>query len=142
MAIVESDHLPIETIVKKPLSKKQKRLQIMKLMMLQYDTEIRYEQGEKMHTTDFLSRVVYKEERDKDQDGHSQINAISYFRIGKEKLRRETNNNEIFSTLNRMIVDVLPEKRSELPVQLSHFFTFRNELPSHDGLNFKGEQVI
>ncbi len=61
MTIVETDHKPIESIVKKPLSKAPKRLQIMLLRMSQYDTEIRYKQGTKMHIADMLSRDAHTE---------------------------------------------------------------------------------
>eukprot|EP00112_Aurelia_sp_Birch-Aquarium-sp1_P025925 Seg889.4 transcript_id=Seg889.4/GoldUCD/mRNA.D3Y31 product="Retrovirus-related Pol polyprotein from transposon 17.6" pseudo=true protein_id=Seg889.4/GoldUCD/D3Y31 len=60
MTIVETDHKPIVSIVKKPLSKAPKRLQSMLLRMSQYDTEIRYKQGTKMQIADMLSRDAYK----------------------------------------------------------------------------------
>ena len=56
MRIVETDHKPIQIIVKKPLSKAPKRLHGMLLRMSQYDTEIHYKQGRTMHILDMLSR--------------------------------------------------------------------------------------
>ena len=145
MTVVETDHKPIESIVKKPLSKAPKRLQSMLLRMSQYDTEIRYKQGIKMHIADMLSRDAYADKRDKDQDRHNQVNAVSHLRISEERLaefRRETSNDETLTVLKRVIIEGWPDTKNELPVQISPYFTFRDELTVHDGLVFKGEQVI
>ena len=64
----------------------------MLLRMSQYDAEIYYKHGRTMHVADMLSRDTYTRERDPDQDRHSQINAVSHFCMGKERLgelRRE-----------------------------------------------------
>ena len=145
MTMVETDHKPIESIVKKPLSKAPKRLQSMLLRMSQYDTEIRYKQGSNMHIADLLSRDAYTDKGGKDQGRHDQINAVGHLCISKERLaefRRESSNDETLTALKRVIIVGWPETKNQLPAQLSPYFTFRDELTVHDGLIFKGEQVI
>ena len=53
--IVNTDHKPLETIVKKPLCKAPKRIQGMRL--LQYDIVVKYTKGKEMHIADTLSRA-------------------------------------------------------------------------------------
>ena len=92
-----------------------------------------------------LSKDACTEERDKDQDRHSQIKAVNHLHIGKERLvelRRESSNDEALSLIKREFIEGWPETKKELPVQLSPYFTFRNELTVHGSSLFKGEQVI
>ena len=54
---VESDHQPLETIMKKPLYKAPRRLQRMLLQLQKYDVTIQYKKGQLMHLADTLSRA-------------------------------------------------------------------------------------
>ncbi len=66
-------------------------------------------------------------------------------RISEERLaelRKESSNDETLAVFKSVILKGWPETKSELPVQLSPYFTFRDKLTVHDGLVFKGEQVI
>ena len=55
--VVESDHKPLETIFKKPLSLAPPRLQRMLLRLQKYTLEVRYKKGKEMYVADALSRV-------------------------------------------------------------------------------------
>ena len=57
--VLWSDHKPLEIICKKPLAAAPKRLQRMLLRLQQYDVEIRYKPGPKVHLADTLSRVFW-----------------------------------------------------------------------------------
>ena len=54
--IVESDHKPIESIIKKSLNKAPPRLQRLMLRLQPYDLRIKYVPGKFMHVADTLSR--------------------------------------------------------------------------------------
>ena len=55
--IIQSDHKPLETIVKKPLHAASRRLQGMMMRILHYDIEITWVKGKEMHVADILSRA-------------------------------------------------------------------------------------
>ena len=54
---VESDHIPLEIIHKKPLFNTPKRLQRMLLRLQHYEIEIHYKPGKQMFIADTLSRA-------------------------------------------------------------------------------------
>ena len=62
--MVESDHKPLETIVKKPLANAPPRLQRMLLRLQKYDFVIQYKPGTQMYISDMLSRAYVHENQD------------------------------------------------------------------------------
>ena len=46
------------------------------------------------------------------------------------------------SILKEVILQGWPVNKSQVPVQVAPYFTFRDELTVHDGLVFKGERVV
>ena len=54
---VQSDHKPLEVIVKKPVCKAPKRLQRLLLRLLVYDVNLLYRIGSQMQLADTLSRA-------------------------------------------------------------------------------------
>ena len=55
--LVHTDHQPLETIFKKPLSKAPRRLQRMMLKLQQYDFSVQYKKEKEMYIADTLSRA-------------------------------------------------------------------------------------
>ena len=60
--IVQSDHKPLEVIVRKPLSKAPARLQGMLLQLQRYDLHVTYTPGKHMYIADTLSRATASRE--------------------------------------------------------------------------------
>ena len=58
---VESDHKPLEIIMRKTLDAAPKRLQRMLLALQKYDINLRYKRGETMFLADMLSRAYLPE---------------------------------------------------------------------------------
>ena len=54
--IAESDHKPLETLSRKPLSTAPRRLQKMMMVLQNYDVTIKYKKGTEMYVADTLSR--------------------------------------------------------------------------------------
>ena len=65
--IVRSDHKPLESILKKPLSSAPRRLQGMIMRLQKYNIDVRYECGTKMYIADLLSRAYLPEVRGEDE---------------------------------------------------------------------------
>ena len=55
--LVESDHQPLETILRKPLHEAPRRLQRMMMELQRYDLTVKYLKGENMYLADTLSRA-------------------------------------------------------------------------------------
>lgn len=56
--IVQTDHKPLEAVVRKPLNKAPAPLQGMLLQMQKYDLSITYTPGKHMHIADALSQAT------------------------------------------------------------------------------------
>ena len=80
--IVNTDHKPQETIVKKTLCKTAKRIQGMLLRLLQYDVVVK---GKEMHIADTLSRAYLVDGADSCKQ-FSQINAVEHLPIGQSTM--------------------------------------------------------
>ena len=57
---VETDHKPLESIFKKPISKAPARLQNILLKLQKYSLHIVFKKGSKMYLADTLSRAYLK----------------------------------------------------------------------------------
>ena len=142
--IIHSDHKPLEMIVRKPLHKAPNRLQGMILRLIQYDIEAVYKKGKEMYIADTLSQA-YLPEDIHHGDHFSKINAVGHLRIREERLKQlktATQSDETMQALKTVILKGWPDTRKELPDQVTPYFSYRDELTLHDGLIFKGENVV
>ena len=142
MTVVETDHKPLEVIITKPLYKAPKRLQSISLRLAQYDIQVIYKPGKELFIADTLSRTYLEEHY---PDKHSQFNAGSHLKIGEEKvhqLKDETACYETMSILKEVILQGWPSNKTQAPVKLVPYFTFRAQFSVYDGLVIKGEKVV
>ena len=65
---VESDHKPLEAILRKPLHKATHRIQLMLLKLMWYKLEIKYVPGSRMYIADTLSWAYVPGEEDDSMD--------------------------------------------------------------------------
>ena len=138
------DHKPLEMIAKKNLVKAPKRLQGMLLRLQNYAYDIKYSPGKTMVIADMLSRA-YLPNTNKTEESFEAINMISFLPIREErieKIRRETEQDDTLQALKKVIIAGWPEERSELPEQLTPFFSYRDELVVQDALIFKANRVV
>ena len=141
---VQSDHKPLEALMKKPLSKAPKRLQGMMMRLLRYDVEVRYRRGADMHLADMLSRA-YLPETSTEQHEFEYVNATKHLPVTAERLKQikeATNQDETLQTLRKVIIQGWPESKSAVPEALIVYHGMRDELIVQDGLIFKGERVV
>ena len=140
--IVNSDHRPLEAILKKPLDSAPKRLQGMILNAQQYDFNLVYKPGKEMHIADLLSRAHLKMQETAEFD---YINAIDYIPIRSERItrmKRATLADETLQILITIIQEGWPDEKSELPPQAAAYFHCRDEVAVYDGLVYKGSRVV
>ena len=73
--IIQNDHKPIGTILKKPLSQAPRRLQALILRLHRYDVEFEYVEGNKLVIADTLSRAHL-------QESEHQVRSMSISTLG------------------------------------------------------------
>ncbi len=145
--IVQSDHKPLEYIVRKPLLHVPKRLQRMLMRLQKYDFDITYVPGKEMLLADALSRVYLK---DNAQEGSVEkeienVNMIQYLPISEERLMiisGETEKDDTLQTLIKTIREGWPTNKINVPNEIVHYYSFQDELTVQDGIVFKGERVV
>ena len=144
---VLSDHKPLESILKKPLSSAPPRLQRMLLRLQKYTFKLQYKQGKKMVISDMLSRAYLNERQDTDRELedriHLYVNMITEgIAIKKYKLKQiagETEKDQVLLALKEQIKKGFPEKKQNLKDCLQEFWNERDELSLYDGMILKGE---
>ena len=120
--IVQSDHKPLEVIVRKKLHKAPKHLQRMLLRIQVYDARIIYQNGKQMELADTLSRArgsfegTTAFEREVETVNMTEYLSVSAARLDDIKAHTETDN-EL-----QMVIEVVkngwPEERKKLPGQI------------------------
>ena len=86
---VQSDHKPLESILKKPLFSAPKRLQEMIMRLQRYNIEVVYTQGKLLCLADTLSRAFLSTNQVRGpQDGLKHIIIVQYSPITEERLQQ------------------------------------------------------
>ena len=113
--IVNSDHQPLEMIIKKPKNCAARRLQNMLLRMLKYDAELKCREGKEMFISDMLSQS-YLENEPNDQAEMKQVNMAKFLPIREERLKQiceATEQDETLQLLEQEILQGWAESKTE-----------------------------
>ena len=143
---VQSDHKPLESILKKPLCSAPKRLQGMIMRLQRYNLEVVYTQGKLLYLADILSRAFLSTNKvSGPQDGLEHISMVQYLPITEQRLQQikeYTSSDEHLQQLRAVIMDGWPTEKKDLPHQVAPYFPYRDELSVQYGLLFRGERVV
>ena len=158
--VIDTDHKPLKSIMKKSLLSAPRRLQRMLLRLQKFDLDVSYRKGTEMHMADPLSRaylplvkqdVVDTQEVWNVADTRSTEVETEYVDMAESVPIRKLTLQEIKSAtevdaevqaLVPIITQGWPERRAEVPSQLQAYFPFREELSIQDGIVFKGERIV
>lgn len=84
---IQSDHKPLETIIRKPLMNAPKRLQRMLLRLQKYDINVTYVPGRNMLLADTLSRAYLQDARKSQTEMETEVvNMVHYLPISAERM--------------------------------------------------------
>ncbi|XP_046570037.1 uncharacterized protein LOC124278358 [Haliotis rubra] len=141
---VESDHKPLESIMKKPLTAAPARLQRMLLQLQKYDLRIVHVAGKDIPVADTLSRKFLTT---KDDGMSEEMEAQVHMVLMKSpvsdhkmsQLRDAINNDVQMKQLRTTILNGWPDSRSECPESIIEYWNHRDQLTAMDGLIFKGK---
>lgn len=140
---IESDHKPLETIFKKPLTEAPPRLQRMLYQILPYSPRVIYKKGSEMYVADTLSRDCENLTSEETNTENLQICAIVPFsKQRRDELKKETENSPELVELKKLILDGWPEKIIEVPENLKKYWYYRDELSVYNDIIFKNDRVL
>ena len=145
--IVESDHKPLEAIVKKPLANTPPRLQRMLLILQTYDFSVNYRPGKLLVVSDMLSRAYIKDNRDNMNDDiecfiNMVINSMLVSDKKLEEIKVETEKDDKLSIVRQFIREGWPENKHDLPNKIYEYWNCKYELTESKGVVLKGEKIL
>ena len=160
--IVESDHKPLESILKKSLLSAPKHLQRMMLRLQKFELEVVYKKGSLMFMADTLSRatleqsntqavreaeevMVIHDTRSATEKELEQIDMLQNLAVRETTLvqnKQQTEADGHLQELARIIKERWPSKQADVPSPLRVYYPFRDELTVQNGIILKGERLI
>ena len=141
-AIIETDHKPLITIVKKPLHAAPLRLQRMLLQLQRYDLEFVYKKGAELYLADALSRAYISDPDEEETLNYEVMSLLSVSEERRSELQQSTATDPEMQTLKRMITNGWPEFHKSVPINVRAYFALRDELIIDDGVILRGERLV
>ena len=142
---VETDHKPLEFILRNPLYQAPTRLQTMIMSIQKYPINVVYRLGKQLVIADTLSRSYIKDSTDSSTSFDFEVNTLTTVPISDDKLRllqTQTQSDPALQCLMQLCTDGWPDHRSKVPPHCLPFWTFRGQISFNDGILFKGEKII
>ena len=141
---VESDHKPLEAILKKPIHQAPLRLQKMILRLKPYAVNVKYIPGSHLVLADALSRA-YLPSQAADKPDEFEIHVLDSGQLSEtmfHKLRDETKSDPELQQLQKVVMSGWPQTKVETPVETRPYWNYRDEISCYEGLMFKGDRII
>ena len=144
---VETDHLPLVLIKKKPQHAAPPRLTRMLLQLQKYDLDITFVRGVDLHIADALSRNMLKDTYPELSEGmdlhvHTVMSSLPISDQRMQEIKIQTELDPQMDQLKQVILKGWPEMRQHCPEQLKEFWNFRDELTVVNGLILKGHKLV
>lgn len=141
--LVETDHQPLVTILKKPIHTAPARLQRMMLRLQCYNITLVYKKGKHMYVADTLSRAPNSEIPPNTENDSFEVMTVSYISTARlEELRKHTAEDEVLQTLCTVIQSGWPTKEHGIRPALRPYFPYRDELTVENGIVMKGHKTV
>ena len=139
---VETDHKPLVTILKKPISDAPISLQKMLLKLLDYDLHLIHKSTTQMPISDTLSRAFLTNTEAVEEDEYEVLCVTHVTQNKAERIREATKKDSTMQALIAVINHGWPDRRHEVSKSLRPYFPFRHELIADNGLIFKANRIV
>lgn len=142
---VHSDHRPLSSIMKKPLSAAPPRLQRMMLQLQKYDIDVQHVSGKDVPISDLLSRQPLsdlQETKGLDLQVHTVLQNLYITDRRLESVRNATLQDSQMQTLKQTILQGWPDLRTDCSKSIIEFWNHRDELSTADDLIFRGQTLV
>ena len=142
---VQSDHKPLESILKKPLHRAPKRLQSMMLRLQRYDILVSYVSGKLLYLADTLSRAFKPSNQPSPQSDLEIVCMIANVPMTENRISEIQSVSAIdpeLQLLKTVILKGWPTDKLGIAPEVLPYFPIRDELSVQDGLIFRSERVV
>ena len=145
---IQTDHKPLESILKKPLCKAPPRLQRLMLRLQPYDLDVLYVPGKYIYLADTLSHAYIQcESRAELEDElsrivHSIVINIPVSARTLSEIRQATEQDPTLRKVKDLIVTGWPKSRKSVPPEVQNLWNIRDELHVAEDVIFVGEKVL
>lgn len=145
---VETDHKPLETIVKKPLAHTPPRLQRMLLKLSKYDFTVVHRPGKCIPVADALSRlnplpdVTNSTSEHLDSQIHLVVSSLPISDLRMQDIQSRTQDDTQLQLVKHLTLHGWPSLRKECPELACEFWNDRQMLSVSDGLILRGERLV
>ena len=146
-ATIQSDHKPLETIMKKPLQNTPPRLQRMLLSLQKYDVNLVYLAGKENILADTLSHVHMEETTDDipEEELRPQVHMVyenaPATKSRSEEIKEETAKDAGLKKVTKPIIEGWPNSKDNILNEAKSYWSFR-ELSIINGIVFKSERLV
>ena len=144
-----TDHKPLVSLFRKSLTSASPRLSRMLLHILDYQLDVMYQPGTKMHLSDTVFRLTSHDDNSKAKSIPGldiTVHDIQVFTeispLSLAKIKCVTGEDPVLQTLKQYIHDGCSENKADCAESVWDYFNFREELAVIDGLIVKGFCVI
>jgi hypothetical protein len=147
---IETDHKPLETIFKKPMADISPRLLRMLMKLQNYNLTVRYKPGRQLLLADHLSRshlnstvICQKLEKSLEMQVLTVSSPLSLPETSLQKYQTATAGDSVLQGLGKLIKYGWPEHKNQLEdPELKNYWSVKEDLYQHDGLIFRGHQLV
>ncbi|XP_059061669.1 uncharacterized protein K02A2.6-like [Achroia grisella] len=146
---IESDHKPLEAILKKQLNETPVRLQRMLLKLQRYSVQLKYKPGRLLYIADTLSRAATDRSRDDDETYdevmihvntlYENVEASS---IMLNKIKEESIKDVVLNKVSDYYFTGWPSNKRDVTSLIKPFWNVHNEIHVVNSILFKGDRVI
>lgn len=144
---VQSDHKPLETILRKPLGAAPSRLQQMLLQLQCYDLNVIYTPGKELLIADTLSRATTHEQQTQCDIFDEKViyaleptEALSPETL--DQLKVETQTDDVLQVLLGIHLQGWPQHKTQVDKKVTQYWPIRHTLSVRDGIMFAGDIII
>lgn len=138
--VVETDHKPLISIVRKPINKCPARLQRILLQLIKYQFTLKYKRGSELVIADALSRAYLPDQQNSEEISEIICVVNSGPHISdemSEKIRRETANDKTLQLLYDTIVRGWPN-HNKVHDSIKIYCKYKSDLVVDNGIIYKG----
>ncbi|KAK7938626.1 hypothetical protein WMY93_001952 [Mugilogobius chulae] len=144
---VESDHKPLEAILRKPLAAAPPRLQRMILQLQKYNIHITHKPGKEIPVADTLSRksIAYHDNslrEGMDAQIHTLIRNLAVSDTKLQEIKTATALDTQLTILKQVTKSGWPDMRRHCPPLTQEYWNHRDEISEAEGIMFKGEKIL
>ena len=145
---IQSDHKPLEAIMKKPLQNTPPRLQRMLLSLQKCNIDLVYLAGKENILADTLSHAHLEETTDDipEEELPAQVHMVyenaPAMKSILQEIKEETAKCPGLKKFTKCIIEGWPNSKDNIPNDAKLYWSFREELSTINGIAFKGKRLV